>query len=161
MYTQKSNVRYVDSYDWAEPIVFGSAHTCIIQGFPQSCRWPVHFFVMSIVARYSIFRRLSSVGNTLLDLVTFRSCRLKPSMSFVVLTRCRVSTQLIPTKKLYRHFQESHCIQILLKKCRHSFSYSLYSIFAVSAFFQLFSVFFLSGLAFPIASASVFNVTKA
>ena len=33
---------------------------------------------------YSIFSRLSSVGNTDLDLVTFRSCRLKPSMAFVV-----------------------------------------------------------------------------
>ncbi len=27
---------------------------------PQSCRCPVHFFVISTMARYSIFRRLSS-----------------------------------------------------------------------------------------------------
>lgn len=40
---------------------------------PQSLRLPVHFFVMSIIARYSIFKRLSSVGNTLLFFVTFRS----------------------------------------------------------------------------------------
>ena len=43
---------------------------------PQSLRLPVHFFVMSIIARYSIFKRLSSVGNTLLFFVTLRSCRL-------------------------------------------------------------------------------------
>ena len=42
------------------------------------------FFVISIVARYSIFRRLSSDGNTVLDLVTFRNCRLNPSMALVV-----------------------------------------------------------------------------
>src|SRR5699024_1377999 len=46
----------------------------------QSCRRPVHFLVISIMARYSIFSRLSSVGNTDLDLVTLRSWRLKPSM---------------------------------------------------------------------------------
>ena len=40
---------------------------------PQSCRCPVHFFVISIMARYSIFRRLSSEGNTVLDFVTFRA----------------------------------------------------------------------------------------
>ena len=51
---------------------------------PQSCRRPVHFFVMSIIARYSIFSRLSSVGNTDLAFVTFRSCRLKFSMALVV-----------------------------------------------------------------------------
>ena len=43
----------------------------------QSCRRPVHFLVISIMARimarYSIFSRLSSVGNTDLDLVTLRS----------------------------------------------------------------------------------------
>ena len=50
----------------------------------QSCRRPVHFFVMSIIARYSIFNRLSSVGNTDLALVTLRSWRLKPSMALVV-----------------------------------------------------------------------------
>ena len=49
----------------------------------QSCRRPVHFFVMSIMARYSIFSRLSSVGNTDLALVTLRSW-LKPSMALVV-----------------------------------------------------------------------------
>ena len=50
----------------------------------QSCRRPVHFFVMSIIARYSIFNRLSSVGNTDFALVTLRSWRLKPSMALVV-----------------------------------------------------------------------------
>ena len=40
---------------------------------PQSCLCPVHFFVISIVARYSIFKRLSSDGKTVLLLVTFRS----------------------------------------------------------------------------------------
>ena len=50
----------------------------------QSCRRPVHFFVMSIIARYSIFNRLSSVGNTDLALVTLRSWRLKPYMALVV-----------------------------------------------------------------------------
>ena len=47
----------------------------------QSCRRPVHFLVMSIIARYSIFSRLSSVGKTDLAFVTFRSCRLKPSIA--------------------------------------------------------------------------------
>ncbi len=51
---------------------------------PQSCRLPVHFFVMSIMARYSIFKRASSVGKTDFDFVTFRSWRLKFSMAFVV-----------------------------------------------------------------------------
>lgn len=50
----------------------------------QSCRRPVHFLVMSIIARYSIFKRLSSVGNTAFDLVTLRNWRLKPSMALVV-----------------------------------------------------------------------------
>ena len=53
-------------------------------GWRQDCRRPVHFFVISIIAKYSIFSRLSSVGKTLLDFVTFRSCRLKPSIVFVV-----------------------------------------------------------------------------
>ena len=39
----------------------------------QSCLRPVHFFVMSIIARYSILKRLSSVGNTDFDLVTLLS----------------------------------------------------------------------------------------
>lgn len=50
----------------------------------QSCRLPVHFFVISIMAKYSIFSRMSSVGNTDFDFVTFRSCRLKHSMALVV-----------------------------------------------------------------------------
>ena len=50
----------------------------------QSCRRPVHFFVISTMARYSIFSRLSSVGKTDFALVTFRSCRLKPSIALVV-----------------------------------------------------------------------------
>lgn len=51
---------------------------------PQSLRLPVHFFVMSIIARYSILSKLSSVGKILLFFVTLRSCRLKPSIAFVV-----------------------------------------------------------------------------
>ena len=58
----------------------------------DSCAWiarrsrrrPVHFFVMSIIAGYSMFNRLSSVGNADLALVTLRSWRLKPSMALVV-----------------------------------------------------------------------------
>ena len=50
----------------------------------RSCRLPVHFFVMSAMARYSIFSRLSSVGNADLALVTLRSWRLKPSMALVL-----------------------------------------------------------------------------
>ena len=50
----------------------------------QSCRRPVHFFVISIMAKYSIFSRLSSVGNTDLDFVTLRSYRLNPSIALVV-----------------------------------------------------------------------------
>ena len=50
----------------------------------QSWRRPVHFLVMSIMARYSIFSRLSSVGNTDFVLVTLRSWRLNPSMALVV-----------------------------------------------------------------------------
>ncbi len=50
----------------------------------QSCRRPVYFLVMFIIARYSFFSRLSSVGNTDLALVTFRSWRLKLSMVLVV-----------------------------------------------------------------------------
>ena len=49
-----------------------------------SCLCPVHFFVISMVARYSIFKRLSSDGNTVLLLVTFRSWRLNPSMNTCV-----------------------------------------------------------------------------
>ena len=51
---------------------------------PQPCLCPVHFFVMSTVARYSILNRLSSVGNTVFAFVTFLSCRLKPSIALVV-----------------------------------------------------------------------------
>ena len=67
---------------------------------PQSCRCPVHFFVISTMARYSIFRRLSSEGNTVLDFVTFRSCRLNPSMVFVVLSRYRLSTTYTDKKTM-------------------------------------------------------------
>lgn len=42
------------------------------------------FFVMSIIVRYSIFNKLSLVRNMVLDLVTFRSWRLNPSVAFVV-----------------------------------------------------------------------------
>ena len=53
-------------------------------------RRPVHFLVISIIARQSIFYRPasagrpSSVGNTDLALVTFRRCLLNPSIAFVV-----------------------------------------------------------------------------
>ena len=50
----------------------------------QSCRRPVRFSVISIIAGYSILSRRSSVGKTLFDFVIFRSCRLKPSVVFVV-----------------------------------------------------------------------------
>lgn len=51
---------------------------------PQSFRRPVHFLVISAMAKYSIFRRLSSVGKTDFALVTFRSWWLKFSMELVV-----------------------------------------------------------------------------
>ena len=35
------------------------------------------------MAKYSIFKRLSSEGNTVLDFVTFRSWRLNPSIALV------------------------------------------------------------------------------
>ena len=41
-----------------------------------------HFFVMSIIARYSILSRESPVGSTDLDFVIFLNCRLKPSIMF-------------------------------------------------------------------------------
>ena len=50
----------------------------------QSYRRLVRFFAMSIMARYSIFSRLSSVGNTDLVLVTLRSWQLKPLMALAV-----------------------------------------------------------------------------
>jgi len=46
---------------------------------------PVHFFVMSTIAKYSIFSRLSSVGKTDLAFVTLRSYRLKLSNALVVI----------------------------------------------------------------------------
>ena len=42
------------------------------------------FWVISIMAKYSIFSRLSSVRNADLALVTLRSWRLNPSMALVV-----------------------------------------------------------------------------
>ena len=44
----------------------------------------IHFWVRSLIARYSIFIRLSSVEKTDLDLVTLRSWWLNSSMVFVV-----------------------------------------------------------------------------
>ena len=45
---------------------------------------PVHFLVMSSMARYNILNRLSSVGKIALDLVILSSCRLKHSMALVL-----------------------------------------------------------------------------
>ena len=64
----------------------GRCNTVRAEGYicAQSYRRPVHFLVMSSMERYSILNRLSSVGKTALDLVTLRSCRLKPYMALVV-----------------------------------------------------------------------------
>lgn len=51
--------------------------------------------MMSMVASHDIFRRLSSVGNTVFDLVTFRSWRLKPSMAFVVWINCLTASEYL------------------------------------------------------------------
>ena len=45
----------------------------------------VHFFTTFSLARYSIFSKDVSLGNTLFVLVTFRYWRFTPSMIFVVL----------------------------------------------------------------------------
>ena len=58
---------------------------------PQSQLFPVHFFVISIMTRYRILNRESSVGKMVLCFVTFRSCRLKFSMEFVVYMSLRIS----------------------------------------------------------------------
>ena len=50
---------------------------------------------MSIIARYSIFIRLSSEENTVFDFVTFRNWRLNPLIVLVVLSRKRHSTSNI------------------------------------------------------------------
>ena len=76
---------------------------------PQSLRLPVHFFVMSIIARYSIFKRLSSVGNTLLFFVTLRSCRLNSVLfrSFLIISDMpRLCIDIL-----------CHCVTLLLANC--------------------------------------------
>ena len=65
-------------------VVFMDAIHYHVRSEGQIVKKAVHFFVISIMARYSIFSRLSSVGNTDFALVTFRSCRLKPSIALVV-----------------------------------------------------------------------------
>ena len=50
---------------------------------------------MSIIARYSIFIRLSSEENTVFDFVTFRNWWLNPLIVLVVLSRKRHSTSNI------------------------------------------------------------------
>ena len=52
----------------------------------------VHFFVTFWLARYSIFSRDVSLGNTLFVLVTFRYCRFSSSMIFVVYMIRRISS---------------------------------------------------------------------
>ncbi len=52
----------------------------------------VHFFVTFWLARYSIFSRDMSLGNTLFVLVTFRYWRFSPSMMFVVYMIRRISS---------------------------------------------------------------------
>ena len=81
---------------------------------PQSCRCPVHFFVISTMARYSIFRRLSSEGNTVLDFVTFRSYRLNPSMVFVVQIKRRTASGYGSSAKfrILKNFKEQNPIPI-------------------------------------------------
>ena len=51
---------------------------------PHLCVLPYHFAVISFIARNRILNSESSVGNTVLVLVTFLSCRLNPSMALVV-----------------------------------------------------------------------------
>ena len=69
------------AYSGILPSKYMDSWACI---FPQSIRWTVHFLIISIIARYSILKRLSSVGNTDFALVTFLSCLLNPSIAFVV-----------------------------------------------------------------------------
>ncbi len=52
----------------------------------------VHFFVTFWLARYSIFSRDVSLGNTLFVLVTFRYWRFSPSMMLVVYMIRRMSS---------------------------------------------------------------------
>ena len=52
----------------------------------------VHFFVTFWLARYSIFSKDVSLGNTLFVLVTFRYWRFSPSMMFVVYMIRRMSS---------------------------------------------------------------------
>ena len=52
----------------------------------------VHFFLTFMEARYNIFSRDSSVGNTLLVLVTFLYWRFSPSIMFVVYIILRISS---------------------------------------------------------------------
>ena len=60
----------------------------------------VHFFVMFSLARYSIFSRDWSLGNTPFVFVTFRYWRFRPSMMFVVLSRNRYSTTYADKKTI-------------------------------------------------------------
>ena len=51
---------------------------------PQLWGLPNHLAVMSLIARNSSLKSESSAGNTVLVLVTFLSCLLKPSMALAV-----------------------------------------------------------------------------
>lgn len=51
---------------------------------PQPHAFPVHFFVISIIARYNDLNNESSVGKIVFDFVTFLKPRLKFSMELVV-----------------------------------------------------------------------------
>ena len=62
---------------------------------PQSCLRPIQFFVISIVARCIIFRRLLSVENTVLLFITFLSWRLKPSMILLVYISLRTDAEYL------------------------------------------------------------------
>ena len=48
----------------------------LVQRLPQFQAFPVHFFVISIIARYSSLNKASFVGKTVLVFVTLRSWRL-------------------------------------------------------------------------------------
>ena len=63
---------------------------------------------MSIIARYSIFSRLSSVGKTDLALVTLQSWRLKPSMALVVSISRRTSWGNLGLSRLWIPLQKPH-----------------------------------------------------
>ena len=58
---------------------------------PQFQLVPVHFLVISTIARYMLLNRASSVGKTAFAFVTLRNPRLKFSMELVVYMIFRIS----------------------------------------------------------------------